>query len=204
MIKNVIFDLGRVIYNYWPRADILELGFSEAQADLIMERVFDNPLWNELDRGTYTLREGAEKFCVENPELEGMIRRVLDEGWVDRVITIMPDSLEFFYDLKRRGFRVYILTNFPEDEFAHVRKRDAFFNDAEGIVVSAHEKLIKPDPAIYQCILSRYNLVPKETVFIDDKEENIVAAKVEGISGIVFTDLVDCKQQFEQLCKVVY
>ena len=201
MIKNVIFDLGRVIYNYWPREDLLELGFSEERADLFVSRVFANPIWLEHDRGTYTLPELVDKLSKDYPDMADDLKRVFDGTWVDRVITIMQPNLEFFYEVKRRGFKVYILTNFPGDSFAHCRKRDAFFDDADGIVVSAYEKLVKPDPAIYQCILDRYDLVPEETVFIDDSEKNIEAAKALGIHGIVFSDLEDGKRQFEALVK---
>jgi len=204
MIKNVIFDLGRVIYSYWPYDDMISLGFSETQATNINKNVFENSLWVEqLDRGIYTVREGMENFCEKFPDLAEDIRKITVDGlevWWDRLMTIMPESLEFYYDVKRRGFGVYILTNFAEDSFAHMRNRDSFFNEADGIVVSAHEKLIKPEAAIYQCILNRYNLVPEETIFIDDSAANIAAAKAQGIHGIVFTNIEDCKKQFERLC----
>lgn len=197
-IKNVIFDLGRVIYNFWPREDLISLGYSEEKANLFMERVYNANVWQEFDRGTYTLSEMLGKICADYPDMAGDFRRVLDDDWTNRVITIMPDNLEFFYDVKRRGFKVYILTNFPEEGFAHCRKRDKFFDEADGIVVSAHEKLNKPDPKIFECILNRYKLVPEETLFIDDMAYNTDAAKAMGIKAIQFVTLEDCKRQFEE------
>jgi hypothetical protein len=52
-----------------------------------------------------------------------------------------------------------------------------FLNDFDGLLISGEDKLIKPDPAIYQLAIKRFNLKPKECVFIDDKIENIDAAK---------------------------
>ena len=199
MIKNVIFDLGRVIYTFWPREDLVNLGFSEERADLFTERVFGNPIWLEYDRGMYSMPELVNKLSEDFPDMEQDLKRVFDEGWVDRVITIMPPNLEFFYEVKKRGFGIYILTNFPEDSFAHCRARDAFFDDADGIVVSAHEKLVKPEPEIYHCILNRYNLVPEESLFIDDNPTNIAVAKELGLHGIIFNNLEQGKREFEAI-----
>ena len=200
MIKNIVFDLGRVIYTYRPREYLLNLGFDETQADELMKRIFDSPLWLDIDRGLYSIKEGAEKMCADFPALAGDIRRVLDDSWVDGVLNFLPASLEFFYEVKNRGYKTYILSNFGADSFAHIRRRDIFFfNEPDGIVVSAYEKCIKPDPEIYRRLLNRYALVPEETIFIDDSAENINAAKALGIHGFVFTHIEDCKKQFSAI-----
>ncbi|MCL1863540.1 MAG: HAD family phosphatase [Defluviitaleaceae bacterium] len=201
MIKNVIFDLGRVMYTYWPRADLEARGFGKEKIEIIMECLFDNPLWLEFDRGTYTVADGVEKACEMFPQYADDIRSAIDSEWLYRVVQIMPESLAFYNELVNDGKNIYILTNFGEDTFARIRERDSFFDDAKGIVVSAHEKLIKPDPAIYHVILSRYGLIPEETLFIDDSVANIDAARALGIHGIVFTDINDCRAQWEKLYK---
>ena len=197
MIKNVIFDLGRVMYTYWPRLDLEERGFSKEDTDIIMEHLFDNPLWLEFDRGTYTVAEGIEKACEMFPKHADIIRSAIDEDWIYRIVQVMPESLEFYDEVLNSAKNIYILTNFAEDTFAKVRERDSFFNDAKGIVVSAHEKLIKPDPAIYDVILSRYGLKAEETLFIDDSVANIESAREVGLHGIVFTDIKDCREQWK-------
>ena len=208
MIKNVIFDLGRVIYNYSPREDLIKLGIFGEKANLFMDRIYDAPIWKELDRGTCTVADGIKKLCKDYPDMAADIKKVfINENnnvgdWVERVIYVMPESLDFFYEVKSQGFKIYILTNFPEDAFAFIRARDPFFDDADGIVVSAHEKLIKPDPAIYQCLLDRYDLKPKETLFIDDLPLNTAAAKSLGIRAIQFKDIDDCKRRFAECIRL--
>ena len=178
MIKNIVFDLGRVIYNYRPREYLLNLGYDETQANKLMKIIFDNPLWLDIDKGLYSIQNGIEKMCADFPAQTEDIRHVLADGWVDKILTVMPASLDFFYEIKNRGYKMYILSNFGADSFAHIRKRDAyFFNETDGIIVSAYEKCIKPEPAIYRCLLNRYSLVPEETLFIDDSTANIIAAK---------------------------
>ena len=199
MIKNVIFDLGRVIYNFWPREDLIKLGYSEVQADRFMEHVYNNPVWREADKGILTVAAHVDKVCSDFPEMVEDLRKIFSDGWIDRLITIMPESLEFYYEVKKRGFKIYIITDFAEDTFNHCRARDVFFDEADGIVVSAREKLLKPDPAIFNCLLNRYSLKPEACLFIDDLPKNIAAAKDLGMQGIQFIDIEDCKRQFEEL-----
>ena len=199
MIRNVVFDLGRVIYTYQPREDLLQLGFDEERADLFMARVYDSPIWLEGDRGTYMIHELVEKLSADFPDMAEDFCHVLDDEWHNRVINIMPESLEFFYDVKQRGFDIYILSNFPEPYFSRCRARDAFFDETKGIVVSAHEKLIKPDPAIFRCLLERYGLEPKESLFIDDVALNTATAKTLGIRAIQFKGIEDCKRKFMEI-----
>lgn len=199
MIKNVIFDLGRVIYTYWPYEYLKSMGYDEPTIESLMKLIFESPLWSELDRGTLTVAEGAELYCKQNPALAGEIRRILRSDWVDEVVRVLPDSLDFYREVKRRGFGLYILSNFGEDSFARVYDRDAFLQEADGMVISAHAKYIKPEREIYELLLQKYKLTASECLFIDDNADNIAAAEQMGIHGIVFTDINDCRARFERL-----
>ena len=201
MIKNVIFDLGRVIYNFWPQNYLTELGYSEEQISLLMGRIITSELWLEYDRGVHSRAGLIEKLTENFPDMADDFKRILNDDFVDKVITVMPPNLDFFYEVKNRGFKVYILSNFFKDGFEHCRKRDAFLSGADGMVISAYEGLVKPDPAIYQLLLDRYGLVPQECLFIDDMKHNVEAAEALGIRTIHFTSLEDCKRQFEELVK---
>ena len=199
MIKNIVFDLGRVIYTYWPKEDMLSLGYSNAQADELMDCIFNSPTWLSMDRGIYNFQEGIARMCELHPQKAEDIRKVLESGWVDRAVTQMPESVDFFCEVKEQGYKTYILSNMISDVFDHLTHRDAnFFNKADGIIVSGREKTIKPEPEIFKCLLDRYSLVPEETIFIDDMPQNITAAKELGIHGIVFVSVEDCKLQLEQ------
>lgn len=200
MIKNVVFDLGRVIYRFWPREDIINLGYDNTKADQLMACMFDSPLWLDIDRGLFTIQEGIEKLCAASPEQAADIRKIMDAGWADRVETLMPESVAFFFDVKNRGYKIYILSNWSWDGFDYIRARDShIFDEVDGIIVSGFEKTIKPEPEIYHRLLNRYSLIPEETLFIDDNQNNIAAAKALGIHGIVFVDIEDCKRQFEHI-----
>jgi len=84
---------------------------------------------------------------------------------------------------------LYAITNFSAEKWAEVRERFAFLAESfRDVVVSAHEGLIKPDPAIYRLCLERNGLAAGDCIFIDDSPHNIAAANEVGIDGIVFTD----------------
>ena len=55
------------------------------------------------------------------------------------------------------------------------------------MVVSGEERVKKPDRRIFEILLERYELDPGETLFIDDREDNLRAAAALGIDGIHFT-----------------
>ena len=67
----------------------------------------------------------------------------------------------------------------------------------EGVVVSSDVKMIKPNPAVYEYILKKYDLKPEECLFIDDVEANVKAAEAVGIKGFVF------KNNYEKLKEVL-
>jgi 2-haloacid dehalogenase len=85
--------------------------------------------------------------------------------------------------LKER-YRLFGLTNWSAEAFPIVFEQYQFFKEFEGIVVSAFEKMVKPDREIYELILNRYNLLADESLFIDDNLNNINAAKELGFSTI--------------------
>ena len=69
-----------------------------------------------------------------------------------------------------------------------------FFKKAKGYVVSAYERLVKPQPEIYRLLLDRYGLKADECVFIDDYPVNIDGARAAGMNGIVFRDPESARQ----------
>lgn len=200
MIKNVIFDLGRVLIEYEPYEYVKSLGYEDAKAAGLMRAIFNSPVWTELDRGTVRFAEAIDKMCENAPALAGDIRNVMGENKFD-FFTVKEKSRQFFIELKNAGYSLYFLSNYPEEGFAYAKEKFDFLSMADGMVISAHVKMIKPDREIYEHILTKYALEPEETVFIDDLPVNVKAAEAVGIRTILFTDVDSCRAQFEQLLK---
>jgi putative hydrolase of the HAD superfamily len=89
--------------------------------------------------------------------------------------------------LKNAGLRLYFLSNFPQDLFLILSNRHQFFKLFSGGVVSSAEQMLKPQPEIYNLLISRYSLTPDETLFIDDLLPNITGAQSVGLKTIHLT-----------------
>ncbi len=201
MIKNIIFDLGGVLINYNPKEYILKMGYDDEKTEALLNAIFLDSLWLDMDKGIiedYT--EALEFFVKKHPELEFEIRSFFVEGWME-VYGLLKETEVFYNQLIDEGYKIYILSNYAKDGFAYIEKKYEFLSKADGKIVSSHVKCVKPDLKIYQILLDTYKLIPEESVFFDDKIENIVAANDLGIHGIQFTNLKEAKKQFELLTK---
>ena len=77
-----------------------------------------------------------------------------------------------------------------------------FLNKFDGMIISGEEKLTKPDKDIYKLAIKRFNLIPKETIFVDDRIENINSAKLLGFITIHLTDPKKIISQIEELISI--
>lgn len=108
----------------------------------------------------------------------------------------IPGIYEIMSELKNRGYHLFCLTNWSHETFPIVKEVHArLFDMFEGIVVSGEEKMVKPNPEIYQLLLNRYDLQASESIFIDDRQLNVDGANRVGIHGILFTGSLDLRQQ---------
>ncbi|WP_286908179.1 HAD family hydrolase [Clostridium sp. UBA1652] len=99
--------------------------------------------------------------------------------------------------IRSAGYNLYVLSNFHLLAYENVTKRYPFFNYFHGGIISYKENLIKPDEEIYLRLIKRYNIIPEETIFIDDTLENVEAAKVFGINGIVFKNPNNLREELK-------
>ncbi|MEE0081805.1 MAG: HAD-IA family hydrolase [Catenibacterium mitsuokai] len=90
--------------------------------------------------------------------------------------------------LKEKGYSLYIISNFHLDAYNRFLKKQDWFTLFDGAIISAKEKLIKPDLRIYELLLERYQLKADECLFIDDSLNNINACKNIGMDGIHLPD----------------
>ena len=77
--------------------------------------------------------------------------------------------MEFAKKLYKKGYKLYVLSNMANLTFEFF-KNDEFFEMCDGIIISAHEHIKKPDIKVFEILMSRYNLKPHECIFIDDDD----------------------------------
>lgn len=198
MIKNIIFDIGMVLVDFRYKDYCRDLGMDEDTVDAIAKAMPENGDWANLDAGIVTQQEIAEKFKLDNPQLSEYI----DLFWKDltEIVRSFPQSKEWLCDLKSRGYNIYLLTNYPEEMFSlHCKTQFDFLGYVDGMVVSSHCKLIKPDERIYNVLMSKYNLNASECVFLDDRSPNTAAAVALGMKAITVSNPKDARKALDEL-----
>lgn len=185
MIRNVIFDFGNVLIDWNPAYLFLPYFDGDVEkCTYFTEHICNRKWFTRMDRG-----ESMDKCVAElqatYPEYADAVAMFRDR-WFEMCNGEIPGMLELILDLKKRGVGVYGLTNWPAETFEEARRRFKTIGNIDNYVVSSYVKLAKPEPAIYQLLLFKYNLKPEECVFIDDRKDNVNAAIALGMSGIVY------------------
>lgn len=197
MIHNVIFDIGNVLTDFRWREFLRDKGFDEEMVHRISRASIESPLWSEFDRGVMSDVELMEAFLKLDPEIERELHLAYDD--VHGMVTIRDYAIPWVQELKAKGYRVWYLSNFSKKAEEECSDALAFIPYMDGGILSWKDKLIKPDPRIYQLLLDRYRLKPEECVFIDDTPVNIQAAEEQGIHGIVFENREQVVQAMREL-----
>lgn len=198
--KNIIFDVGAVLIA-WNPAEILDKVFADApHLKILVQALFEKEITNggilhQLDKGLLSYDE------VEDALSKSMDRfyaaRLLFEGV--NLLSPIPDGISIFNDVRNYGYKTYILSNMSERSLQKIAAENDFVNQVDGAIWSYQVKTAKPEPEIYQILLKTYALNPAECIFIDDREENIVAAKAHGIDGIICKNHDHVRQE---LCRL--
>lgn len=196
-ISAVIFDVGNVMVTWEPRA-IYEPHFTDkAELDWFMDTVITMDWHKHHDAGR-SFEDGVKIRAEAFPDYADLIA-LYKTDWDNSITGVIEGTIDCMRALKTKGMPLYGLTNFNGPQFARFRRHYDFIDLLDGVVVSGDEGIIKPDPAIYDLILSRYNLIAKETLFIDDSLENVLAAEKQGLIGHHFKGSAPLKQALEKL-----
>ena len=138
-----------------------------------------------------------EIFVQNDPEMEEAIRKISAD--ISGMLRMRDYAVPFVQELKEKGYQVYYLSNFAKKTFDESQNSLQFIPYMDGGVFSYLEKVIKPDPVIYETLLSRYGLVASECVFLDDLPENIEGAKNAVMTGIVFKNFEQALEELREL-----
>lgn len=185
MIRNFIFDLGGVLIDFDPDKTLKAL-YAPEDAAFIKKNVFQTREWSEIDRGVLT---PDEAFSHLSSQMEpAVFHKMMD--MVNNWGNYMPpfeDTFDFVKKVKAAGYKIYLLSNIPL-YFYSIKDSIPALSLFDGFVISAEEKVIKPDPAIFRVLLERFGLKAEECVFIDDMPRNTRGAEACGLHGCCFSN----------------
>lgn len=195
--KNLIFDVGNVLFQYRWKAMLMDYGLSESEAQRVGRELFDNPKWHTYDLGIETDEEICRDYQKLYPDDAKVIEYFMRHG--EYMHVPRPEIWEKIHTLKQKGYQLYLLSNYPEKLFnKHVEYAD-FMDDLDGMMVSYMIHIGKPDARIYEALLNKYDLKAEDCLFFDDREENVEAAQKLHIGTVHVTSREMLAQELDKL-----
>ena len=177
-MKSIIFDLGGVILEGKASSILDKFNLNNEEYNLLLEFFND---WKNLDIDEETIED---KFNSYNFPLE--------------IINKYKDKLLKYYELRninielinlikelKNNYKIYILSDNNKDASIYYKE---LFKGLDGYVFSYEYKTLKKDGKLFDILLDKYNLNPKDCYFIDDNIENIEVAKEKGINTHQYTN----------------
>jgi len=195
-LKNIIFDFGGVLVDWNPVYLYSKVFGCEEKANHFLENVcrYD---WNLHQDAGRPLAEATRILQEQHPDHKDEIAMYYGR-WEEMLGGTLDENTKLIKPLKEK-YKVYGLTNWSAETLPIAMNLYDFFDKMDGIVVSGDEKLIKPDPKIYQVLIDRYAIKPEESLFIDDNFDNIVAAQKFGFRTIHFTNEVNLEETLMEM-----
>jgi FMN phosphatase YigB (HAD superfamily) len=196
MIKNIIFDLGNVLISFKPSEYFDKNNYPEAIKAKILTDIFGSKEWQMLDSGSITVPEAieaiAKRSSLNTKEIAHIFNLRTDMLFpLDTNVRLLPE-------LKKRGFSLYYLSNFPLDIFDEVKSGYFFFKYFDGGLISAEVKCSKPEEGIYKSLLERFSLNAEECLFVDDIETNVKTAERLGMKGMFTQGSLEISKELEK------
>jgi 2-haloacid dehalogenase len=193
-LQNIIFDFGGVLIDWNPKYLYENVFDTEEEMNYFLENVcrYD---WNVLQDAGRPVSEATMLLQEKHPEYSEQISYYYGR-WEEMLGGTIDENVKLIKPLKKR-YKLFGLTNWSAETLPIAIDRYSFFKDLDGIVVSGDEKIVKPDPKIYEVLLSRYNLDAESSLFIDDNADNIETANKMGFKTVHFTDKVNLEHLFK-------
>lgn len=185
MTKNIIFDIGNVIAYIDYNETLDKIIDNLEDRKFILDNVLNAPEWtieHTIDIGYYDLDDFISIIGDRtNNTKDDLIKYYMHEHY--KFLIVNTKVLELIKELKEKNYKVYILSNLNKE--AHeIYEKAGVFDLVDGYVLSYKEHKVKPYQGIYKTLINRYNLLPEESIFIDDNLDNCETAKTLGIDYI--------------------
>ena len=197
MIKNIVFDLGNVLISFRPSEYFDKKNYPETIKTTILTDIFGSEEWGMLDKGEISTSEAIDAIALKSSLKKEEIAHIFNL----RTDLLFPldQNVKLLPDLKKRGFRLYFLSNFPMDIFEEVKTGYYFFKYFDGGIISAEVKFSKPDIRIYEILLTKYSLIAEECLYIDDLELNVKAAERAGMKSLFTFGSQEISKEIEDI-----
>ena len=181
-IERVIFDLGKVLVKFDPKNPFKNILKSEEEINFFFKNICTWE-WHINQDVVYDTRPATEAKIKEHPEFRDAISAFYGQ-FQEMIVGVYEQNLKIALDLKKKNIPIYILSNFPGDQFDIFASNYDFVKEFDDMIISGKVGMKKPDPEIYKLCISKFNCNPKKTLFVDDRPENTLAAEKQDFQTI--------------------
>ena len=182
---TVVFDLGRVLVGWEPYLALADRMTRDEWETF--SAAIDFPAVNHAMDAGLPHADAIARVAATHPEHASTLSRYCS-NFAATLTGPVDGTTEIVDELATAGVRLVGLTNWSAETFHHAAESAPVIERLEDVVVSGHERVVKPDPAIFQVLVDRHGLEPQTAVFVDDSPANVAGAGSGGLHGPLFTD----------------
>lgn len=195
---NIVFDLGGVVF-HWDFESVIDSVYNDALTrNIIIDKVFHHNDWIELDRGTLPLNEAIGSAVIRTGLPEKNISKLMNK--IPKSLLPNTETLDLIKKIKNKNdHKLFVLSNMHIPCIEYIDKQFSFWDLFDDRVISCWVRMVKPELDIYKYMLNKFSINASETIFIDDREENLFPARKLGIHTIKFITPKQCKTELTKL-----
>jgi putative hydrolase of the HAD superfamily len=184
--KAVIFDYGGVLCFFPPEHQVDELvALTGVPKDVFLAAYWGLRL--AYDRGDLSYEEYWDELA-RRAGREFTKEQVREFVRMDVAfwLHVDPRMIQWARALKESGRKIAILSNMPREIGEHMKANLDWLREFDHVTLSYEVRSVKPEPAIYQSVIEGLGIRPEESVFLDDRTENVRGAEAVGLRAVLF------------------
>ena len=190
-----LFDLGGVFFDWNPKYFFEKVINNFEELDYFLNEICNNE-WNIKQDAGRSIKIAEKELIAKYPNYSKQINMYYSNHR-NMIKGIYQESVDVIEYLKQKKFQCFVLSNWSAETFQGMIEEYPFLKKFDGIIISGEVKIIKPDPGIYYLAINNFNLIPNETIFIDDNLDNIKAAQIIGFKTIHLKDPSIIRKEIE-------
>ncbi|MEE3420511.1 MAG: HAD family phosphatase [Lachnospiraceae bacterium] len=187
MLKNIVFDMGKVVLDYTSWGAVRHYTQDPAMQRKIVNAVFYSTEWMVLDCGFRSEESCLAKMLTHlDTEEERELASLAFRDWPLYNIWPNPGMGDFVHELKEDGYQIYLFSNASVRMRDHIDRLLPHSEDWSGYLFSAEIGYVKPQREFFTTGYETFGIRPEESFFIDDLPENVAGAAKTGMQGYIF------------------
>ena len=196
MLTAVVFDFGEVLVETGPAFLYRKIFPTDEDMRFFLEKILTQPLRSSWHAGA-CVGDEVRRLAARHPEYAEAIL-AFHSRFIETVRGPIEGMPELVHEMKAQGMRLYGLTNWAKDTFSIVPATFPFLRLLDDVIVSGMVGVKKPDPAIFDLAIRRFQLDPATSLFTDDKQTNVDAAARAGFRAVRFENAAQLRAAIGQ------